>query len=86
MKDHQDMTDERKFIEDAQDAIGALKKALRGIEKCNEAEGRLNAANAAMGFRGDAIRLHSNMTRALSEFYPEFASEIQVRGGGGRGG
>lgn len=84
MKDH-NMTTERENIEIAQDAIGSLKKALRNIQKENEDAGRLDAANAAMGFRGDVMRLHSDMTRALAEFYPEFASEIQTRGGGGRG-
>lgn len=86
MKDLNDMATEREMIEAAQDAIGDLKKALRGIQKQNEEDGRLGAANAAMGFRGDVIRLHSNMTSALAEFYPDFSDEIQVRGGGGRGG
>lgn len=73
-------------IKAVQDAIGALKKGLRAIQKINQDEGRLDAANAAMGFRGDVIRLHSNMTEALNKYYPDNSEEIQVRGGGGRGG
>lgn len=80
----QPMTDERKAIECAQEHIGALKKAMRDVQKANEAAGNLRAANAAMGLRGDLVSWHAKATEALYELFPEFASEIQARGPGGR--
>ncbi len=79
-----DMTEERQLIEQAQDAIGALKKAMRDLQKLNEKEGRLAAANAAMRLRGELIVWHADATDALHQNFPEFASEIQTRGPGGR--
>jgi len=81
MKD-MNMTEERQLIEAAQDAIASLKRALRGIEKINTEAGRLDAANAAMGGRGKVIVLHSELTKDMHQFFPEFAAEIQTRGGG----
>lgn len=82
MKDHIDMT-EQDHIECVQDALGQIKKSLREIQKMNFDADRKAAANAAMGFRGKVITLHSEMTAALDQFYPEMSGEIQVRGGGG---
>ncbi len=77
-------TTEDKAIEDAQDALGALKKALRTIQTINTDAGRHSAANSAMGFLGDVITLHSRMTVDLNVFYPELSGEIVTRGGGAR--
>lgn len=79
------MTQEREAIDAAQDAIGALKRAMREIEKINTEAGRLAAANAAMGLRGELITWHAKATVAMREHFPEFADEVQAFGpGGGR--
>ena len=75
---------ERAAIEAGQDGIGAFKKALRELEKINTAAGRHDAANAAMGIRGEAMALHSKAMALLTEHYPEFAADISTRGGGAR--
>lgn len=72
---------ERTDIEMVQDGIAMVKKGLRSIQKLNTEAGRDAAANAAMKHRGQAICLHAEMTESLIEFYPEFSSEIQTRGG-----
>jgi len=77
------MKTERETIEAAQDALGELKGHMRALQKINTERGDLVAANAVMGLRGDLMRWHSNATVALNESFPEFASEIQTRGGGG---
>ncbi len=74
------MTTEREFIDDAQKAIGDLKRALRSIQKMNAEAGRDAAANAAMKHRGQAITLHAEMTESMTAFYPQFASEVQRAG------
>ena len=79
------MTKELQTIEKAQDAIGDLKKAMKALQDINTEEGRLDAANAAMGLYGELIVWHAKATVALREHFPEFADEIQTRGpGGGR--
>jgi hypothetical protein len=78
------MTDERKAIEAAQDALCTLKQAMRTIQDINTKSSNLEAANAAMGLRGELIVWHSNATAMMHAYFPEFASEIQTRGGGGR--
>lgn len=75
---------EREAIEAAQDAIKALKVAMRDIQKINTESGNLEAANAAMGLRGELITWHAKATEAMYKHFPEFASEIQTRGPGGR--
>lgn len=76
---------ERELIEAAQDALGELKGYLRDLQKLNAEEGRLEAANAAMGARGKLVVWHYEVTKDMNEHFPEFASEIQTRGPGGRG-
>ena len=80
------MTSEIQLIELAQDCVGDLKKALRDIQKENAAAGRHDAANAAMGLRGELIAWHARATEELRKHFPEMGADIQVRGGGGRGG
>lgn len=96
MKDLEPMTNERKAIEAAQDALKASKKAMRefrglmsDIMQLNTDEGRLEAANAAMGIRGDAQvilgsmdLMHERATNAMRENFPEFSDEVQTRGPG----
>lgn len=71
-------------IKNAQDAFGALKSALSTIQSINTDAGRFEAANAAMGLRGEVITLHTKATEALYKYYPEQAGAIVTRGGGGR--
>lgn len=86
MKDLNEMTTELEHIEAVQDALGVIKKNLRAIQRINQDEGRHEAANAAMKARGQTIVLHAEMMNDLAQYFPDHASEIQVRGGGGRGG
>ena len=78
------MKTEREVIEAAQDALSELKGHMRALQKINTTQGDLVAANAVMGLRGDLTRWHSDATVALNASFPDFASEIQTRGGGGR--
>ena len=78
------MTDERKIIEQIQDGLKAMKSGLRDLEAINTKEGRLAAANDAMGLRGDLLSWHCKATKSMNEHFPEFASQIQTRGPGGR--
>lgn len=78
------LNEERAAIEEAQDALGAFKSAMRKIEKINTKAGRHLAASAAMGLRGKAIVLHDDATQALYANYPGFAQDISTRGGGDR--
>lgn len=83
------MTTERESIDKIQKALGVIKRQLSNVEKINTDAGesdpsRLDASNAAMGHRGDVIRLHSDMTATLRQYWPEFADEVQTRGPGGR--
>jgi hypothetical protein len=76
---------ERDNVEAIQQALAVIKTNLRDIERINTEAGkddpaRLDAANSAMGFRGKVIVLHSDMTAAMRQYWPEFASEVQVLG------
>lgn len=73
---------ERDNADAIQLALAAIKANLREIEKINTDAGRLDAANAAMGFRGKVITLHSEMTEAMAKYWPEFAAEVQTKGPG----
>ena len=59
-----------------------MKKGLRDLQDLNTKEGRLEAANAAMGLRGALVVWHAEATKELAAHFPEFASEIQTRGPG----
>jgi len=85
MKDLDQMATERELIEEVQDCLGTIKKNLREIQKLNK-EDRPMGANAAMKVRGKVIVLHAEAMEDLDKYFPDHASEIQVRGGGGRGG
>lgn len=76
---------EIELIESAQDHIIGLKKDMRAIQKLNEEAGRGEAANAAMKWRGEVIRMHGLLMEEMYMHYPEFASGIQARGGDGGG-
>jgi hypothetical protein len=71
---------ERDNVEAIQQALAVIKSNLAEIERINTAAERLDAANAAMGFRGKVIVLHADMTEAMRQYWPEFASEVQVLG------
>jgi hypothetical protein len=71
---------ERDNVEAIQQALAVIKSNLAEIERINTAAERLDAANAAMGFRGKVIVLHADMTEAMHVYWPEFASEVQVLG------
>lgn len=71
---------ERDNVEAIQQALAVIKSNLREIQQINTDAGRLDAANAAMGFRGRVLILHADMTEAMQVYWPEFADEIQVLG------
>lgn len=84
MKDDATMDEELQAIDAVQKGLGAAKEGLRQIQKMNQKAGRDLAANAAMIGRGKLIALHGELTVSLHEHYPDHASEVQTRGGGGR--
>lgn len=76
---------EREYIEAAQDALGDLKKSLRGLKKINAENGNVDAVNEIMGALGELNTWHRDITRQMNRLWPDFAFEIQTRGpGGGR--
>jgi len=68
---------EGEMLKQASRQIKQLKRTMRDIQKLNTDEGRLGAANAAMGLRGKLIVWHSEATASMREFYPDFADEVQ---------
>jgi hypothetical protein len=74
------MATERESVEAIQQALAVIKTNLRNIQQINTEAGRLQAANAAMGFRGRVLILHADMTEAMRVYWPEFADEIQAFG------
>lgn len=78
------MKTERETIEAAQDALQTLKGELRNLKKINAASGNVDAVNEIMGALGELQAWHRDITRQMTRLWPDFASEIQVRGGGGR--
>jgi hypothetical protein len=79
------MATERENVERIQQALAVIKASLREIQDINTKAGaddpaRLDAANAAYGFFGQFICLHSEMTEAMRKYWPEFASEVQAFG------
>ncbi len=75
---------EREAIDFAQKSLGDLKSALNRIQVINNEAGRLEAANAAMGLRGEVMTLHAKATEALYRFKPDEAGGIVAQGGGDR--
>jgi len=86
------MVTERESVDAIQQALGVIKANLANIESINTQAGnsiegeaatrRLDAAVAAMEFRGKVITLHAKMTFAMREYWPEFANEVQTQGPG----
>jgi hypothetical protein len=76
---------EKDHIDGAQTAIKLLKDHLRAIQKINQAEGRVMAANAAMKRHGQIEVFHAECLSDLKEHWPEgLAEDVSIKGGGGR--
>lgn len=84
MDGHIMATEERQSMERLQDALAVMKTELRCIQRINTDAGRLEAANATMGALGSLMVWHAKATKELRRHWPDFADDIQTRGGGGR--
>ena len=76
--------DEDTEMKAAQDALFELKARLANLKKINDVAGRLPASNEVFLAIGKLNVWHGETTKALYREWPEKASMIQTRGGGGR--
>ena len=78
------MNTEREAIEAIGAAFRIIEANLKTVMKINTDAGRDQAANAVFGILGAVMVVHSDATADLHKHWPEFASEVQALGPGGR--
>ena len=73
---------ERQLIDTVQRGLVLAENALAKLSKVNREAGRTKEGEIANGFYHKLHVLHHEMSMALMESYPDFATDVLTRGPG----